>query len=226
MGWEVRFAGYDERRHVAGVWYNTNMKNKWFLKPAVLVVVLAVSFVADSAWAGYVKGYYRKNGTYVHGYYRGGSSSKSSSYSHKSSSSKSYGGSSSFSGGSSAIYGGGSTTYATTPTRYKDPDETTASATVSESTESAWTRSRMEKIETELEAYRTRHDGKIPKTLQILWRSSTTTFSTTDGWGSKFQFDSDGDKYILISKGPDKKLGTDDDVRSSGSSAQLSDSGK
>lgn len=42
------------------------------------LALIALTFIAGLSYSGYVKGYYRKNGTYVHGYYRGDKGSKAS----------------------------------------------------------------------------------------------------------------------------------------------------
>lgn len=49
---------------------------------SLLVILMTISASVGQAYAGYVRGYYRKNGTYVQPYYRSNSNSlKSDNYS-------------------------------------------------------------------------------------------------------------------------------------------------
>ena len=76
-------------------------------------------------------------------------------------------------------------------------------------------------IQQSLQMYRI-HNNKYPPNLQALlvnpgdsksWRGPyIETNKLKDPWGSDFQFESDGNKFKIVSPGPDGQFGTGDDI--------------
>lgn len=183
-----------------------------------LGVLLAVLILPETGYPGYVKGYYRKNGTYVAPHYRKdrGSSStyKPSTSTYKRSSSTTY-------TPSSSTYSSGSSSSSSVSTRVRPVSSTVKSsggAVASEaeemSREEQTTRDRLRQIDEAIAAYKSKNEGRLPKSLQELWRSTSNLLMTSDGWGSRFDYKTDETDYLLSSKGVDRKSGTLDDIYS------------
>lgn len=209
------------------------MKNiRCLAKCMVLLVLLLASGEANAKRVS-VKGYYRKNGTYVAPHTRnvGGSSSYSPSR-RKTSSSGSLGKTSVSSGrkyrtttststgassGSVSVYPlyGTSTNVARGVTTKKRLPE-----------ERQWTEDRLAVIDEEIENYRMRNEGKVPTSLLELLKSSGRIMSFVDGWGCRFSYKPRKSTYVLRSSGADKQFGTEDDIISAGSAVDATSSGR
>ncbi len=193
---------------------------------AILGVFLAVLFHTEIGFSGYVKGYYRKNGTYVAPHYRRdrGSSStyKPSTSTYRRSSSTTYTPSSStYSSGSSTSSSGSKMSHSFGSTAVAGSGAVT-SETKNISSEEQATNERLSQIDQAIVSYKAKNEGKLPQTLLTLWRSTSTMLLISDGWGSRFNYKVEGEGYLLSSNGPDKKSGTFDDIYSENSSGAIS----
>ena len=157
--------------------------------------------------AGYVKGHYRKNGTYVAPHYR------------KDTRTPSYRGTGIKSGRKNVtpLYRNvdvQSDRKNTTP----QINRGTGNSSV-RSSEYELTITRMKKIEMAISAYKNGNAGKLPNALSALYESSSGML-LMDGWGNRFAFKHVGNGYVLKSCGPDQLMGTGDDIISPNSSSK------
>lgn len=90
-------------------------------------------------------------------------------------------------------------------------------ATVKPSLELELTTNRLEVVEVALREYCDANRGQYPSKLRFLIRHVGRPVPSVDGWLTPFHYETSDCGYVLISCGPDKKFGTEDDIRSSGS---------
>lgn len=191
-----------------------------------LAVLIAVLILPENGYPGYVKGYYRKNGTYVAPHYRKNRSSSStykpSTSTYKRSSSKTY-------TSPSSTYSSGYSSSSSGSTRARSSRSTGTAgsgAAISEvekiSREEQTTIDRLNQIDEAIETYKSRNGGRLPQTLQVLWRSTSKMLLMSDGWGIRLNYKVDGANYLLSSNGPDKTSGTLDDIYSTNSTGVIS----
>lgn len=192
----------------------------------ILGVLLAVMFLPEIGYPGYVKGYYRKNGTYVAPHYRRsrGSSStyKPSTSTYKRSSSTTCTPSSSTYANGSSAFSSGSSRARTVGSPVTAGSGTVASEAEKISREEQATRDRLNQIDEAIGAYKGKNGGMLPQTIHGLWRSTSKLLLLSDGWGTRFNYKVDGTNYLLSSNGPDKKIGTSDDICSTNSTGAIS----
>ena len=79
------------------------------------------------------------------------------------------------------------------------------------------TTNRLEAVEVSLSEYRDANHGQYPTKLRLLIRHVGRPVPSVDGWLTPFHYETNDCGYALISCGPDRKFGTEDDIRSSGS---------
>lgn len=89
--------------------------------------------------------------------------------------------------------------------------------TVKPSLELELTTNRLETVEVALSAYCDANSGQYPAKLRLLIRHAGRPVPSVDGWLTPFHYATNDCGYVLISCGPDKKFGTEDDIRSQGS---------
>ena len=89
--------------------------------------------------------------------------------------------------------------------------------TVKPSLELELTTNRLETVEAALSAYCDANSGQYPAKLRLLIRHAGRPVPSVDGWLTPFHYETNDCGYVLISCGPDKKFGTEDDIRSLGS---------
>lgn len=161
----------------------------------VFVISLAIILIADNALAKTVsvKGYYRKNGTYVRPHTRNVKGSKTSS-------------SKTIRSTKSSVYSTGSST----SSESTSSKATEASGVFSESDE---TNRRLNFIDDELKLFHIKHK-RWPKDLLELYREPNVSIKLRDGWGRKFHYTSTEYGFTLFSVGEDGKAETIDDVKS------------
>jgi len=78
------------------------------------------------------------------------------------------------------------------------------------------TKLKMDEIRILLEENKT-YTGTFPKELKLIIRNNPLRKSITlDSWGNEFHYEplTNGLNYVLLSKGKDGKLGTEDDIES------------
>lgn len=56
------------------------------------------------------------------------------------------------------------------------------------------------------------YSGTCPRSIRDLKRSDDTAIEDNDAWGSRIVYSTDGYHYSLTSPGPDKTIGTFDDI--------------
>jgi hypothetical protein len=54
--------------------------------------------------------------------------------------------------------------------------------------------------------------GRLPDSMDEI-REYDDTAPRMDGWGNEFKYKREGDEFTVFSAGPDKQVGTDDDLR-------------
>ena len=218
----------------------------------LLAVVCFLMLQLTAAQAVHVKGYFRKNGTYVRPYERSGPS-RSSTYtppkvrSYRRSTYAPPTVKNPVSPASSASTSGAvsrqfipqpegdedSPEYQTTPMPYseylklQEQDQTNGVAkaatafvlpsAVKPSLELELTTNRLEAVEVALSEYCDANSGQYPAKLRLLIRHVGRSVPSVDGWLTPFHYETNDCGYALISCGPDRKFGTEDDIRSSGS---------
>lgn len=79
------------------------------------------------------------------------------------------------------------------------------------------TTNRLEAVEVALSEYFDAKSGQYPAKLRFLVRHVGRPVPSVDGWLTPFHYETNDCGYVLSSCGPDKTLGTSDDVRSPGS---------
>lgn len=90
-------------------------------------------------------------------------------------------------------------------------------STVKPSLELELTTNRLEAVEVALGEYCDANSGQYPAKLRLLIRQVGRPVPSVDGWLTPFHYETNDCGYALISCGPDRKFGTEDDIRSSGS---------
>lgn len=78
------------------------------------------------------------------------------------------------------------------------------------------TTNRLETVEAALNEYCEANCGQYPTKLRLLIRHVGRPVPSVDGWLTPFHYETNACGYVLISCGPDRKFGTEDDIRSSG----------
>ena len=80
------------------------------------------------------------------------------------------------------------------------------------------TRLSISQIEQAIQVYRMTHNGKLPDTLDELVQGTKDTPPLLhkehlhDFWGEPFRYEREGHKFIIKSSGPDRQMGTADDI--------------
>jgi len=83
-------------------------------------------------------------------------------------------------------------------------------------------RAQVAQIEKSINIYAMTHQGKLPASLDELFQfaSNNNDYSEKpllkkedliDPWGEPFLYERDGRRYVIVSSGPDRKMGTEDD---------------
>lgn len=157
---------------------------------ATLIIALVFVVIADGLLAKSVsvKGYYRKNGTYVRPHTRNIKSSGS--VKTKSSNSKSY---------------------IEHDSKISKTNEMKKAA--SEISPEEETYRRLNSIDEALKVYNSKH-RKWPKSLIALYKEPDISIKLCDGWGRNFQYVNSEYGFIVSSAGEDGKHGTADDIKS------------
>lgn len=70
------------------------------------------------------------------------------------------------------------------------------------------------KVEAAIRKFQETSYGKVPASLESLREAGYDDFPLVDGWGMKFRYAADVRDFALVSGGPDRRLGTADDLRS------------
>lgn len=161
----------------------------------VFVVAIVLMMFANSLLAKTVsvKGYYRKNGTYVRPHTRNIKSTGST----KSKSSKSSSCASSYS--------------ETSKSSVRNFSASTGGVDAVSSEEE--TRRRLNAIDEAMSTFHSKH-GRWPRSLVELFREPKISIKLCDGWGRKFVFASTEYGYAISSAGEDGKHETVDDIKS------------
>lgn len=157
---------------------------------ATLIIALVFVVIADGLLAKSVsvKGYYRKNGTYVRPHTRNIKSSGSAKT--KLSKSKS------------------SISYNSEKEKSVETKDVTSAISSEEET-----RRRLNSIDNALETYISKH-GEWPENLVALFKEPNVSIKLYDGWGRKFRYGRSEHGYSVSSAGKDGKYGTVDDIKS------------
>ncbi len=77
------------------------------------------------------------------------------------------------------------------------------------------TKTSMTTVKSQIESYRAENAGEAPATLQVLIPSYMQAGSDLDAWDEPYYYlptPGQAYAYTLISKGPDKEQGTEDDI--------------
>ena len=77
------------------------------------------------------------------------------------------------------------------------------------------TKTSMKTIKSQIESYRAENAGEAPATLQVLIPSFMEQGSEFDAWDQPYYYlptPGQAYAYTLVSKGPDKEQGTEDDI--------------
>lgn len=81
-----------------------------------------------------------------------------------------------------------------------------------------FTRRSIDEVQKAVSIYAVRHNGHIPATLGELTRSSNeengllNERGLIDCWGTLFKYETHLNSFTITSAGPDKKMGTEDDI--------------
>lgn len=59
--------------------------------------------------------------------------------------------------------------------------------------------------------YRKEHE-RLPESMEEILAYDEST-PRTDNWGNEFQYEFEGDEFTIYSAGPDRQVGTEDDLR-------------
>lgn len=164
------------------------MKSFKIFVVALLIITTANSLIAKTVS---VKGYYRKNGTYVRPHTRNVNGDRNS----KSSKNR-YGASYSSEEWKSNVSGGSS-----------------SAKVVHAASKEEETRIRLNSIDDALMDFRFNHN-RLPKSLIELYREPGINIKLSDGWGNKLKYVLSSSDYSVSSAGKDGKHGTADDIKS------------
>lgn len=164
---------------------------------ARLIIVLVLVTISGSLFAKSVsvKGYYRKNGTYVRPHTRNVQSSRSTN-SRSRTKSKSY-----------------VSAYSDTSKSSKGTDSSFVESCDKNMSKSEETRRRLNAIDDALGKYHSKH-GKWPESLVVLFKEPNTSIKFYDGWDKKFWYVQSEYGFRVSSAGEDGKYGTADDIKS------------
>lgn len=79
-------------------------------------------------------------------------------------------------------------------------------------------RAQIARIEQVVQIYAITHNGKFPESLNDLIKGTSDTSSLLrkedllDSWGEPIGYECDGRTFIIRSSGPDREMGTEDDI--------------